>query len=169
MATVDISSLKQRLERLSGAGLAGTDVAAETLALAEGIQRLAIAGTRSSERALMARMSRLMDDASGKAFTTAMTDQAFRCRSPRRVANQIRYLLNRYGIPGYFSAFERSQLAGFKALAGLVPNLLTPAVMARLRSEMSQVVLPGEAGPLARRLAARSARACRMAAVGDWR
>ena len=156
MAAVDIPSLKQRLDRLSGAGLAVTDVAAETLAIAEGIQRLAIAGTRSSERAMMARMSRLMDDAPGKAFTTAMTDQAFRCRSPRRVANQIRYLLERYGIPGYFNAFERAQLAGFQALAGLVPNLLTPAVMSRLRAEMAQVVLPGEPGPLARRLSARA-------------
>src|SRR5438105_4199337 len=43
----------------------------------------------SEEKKVQKQLSRLMDDPSGKAFTTAMTDQAFRSKSHKRVADQM--------------------------------------------------------------------------------
>jgi len=51
------------------------------------------------EKRIQAELARMMLDPKGKVFTTSMTDQCFRSFRPSRVANQLVYLLNQFGIP----------------------------------------------------------------------
>lgn len=63
----------------------------------------------------------MMADPTGKDFTTCMTDQGFRSHYPPRVASQINYLIDQFGIPQYFDSFKRVQLAAFRLLSCPLP------------------------------------------------
>ncbi len=56
----------------------------------------------------------MMRDPRGKAFTTTMTDQCFRSKKSSRVAHQMIYLLNQFGIPRYLDSSKRLSLAAFQ-------------------------------------------------------
>jgi len=96
------------------------------------------------EKTLQAQISRMMNDSMGKAFTTAMTDQCFRSNNPKRVANQLVYLMYEYGVPRYLSFTKRVQLLAFKHIGELFSCILVPLTKRMLRQETSTVILPGE-------------------------
>lgn len=97
-----------------------------------------------SEKQMQGQLSRMMNDPIGKIFTNSMTDQCFRSQDPSRVADQLIYLLNRYGIPRYLSFGKRAQLFAFKLLGSTIPGLLIPLAKEMLRRETSRVIIPGE-------------------------
>ena len=132
------------------------DAGQEAARLAASLATIALADTERSERAIQAQVARMMEDPSGKAFTTALTDQAFRSRSPSRTGDQIRHLLAHFGPPAYMTAFERGLFKLFELVSPWLPGVTSGAVMSRIRAEMSRVVLPGADGPLARRLRERN-------------
>src|SRR5437762_12728685 len=84
------------------------DLAAEMLNEANRIQ------TRA-EKKRQAELARMMRDPRGKAFTTAMTDECFRSKKSPRVADQLVYLLNQFGIPQYLDGPKRFSLAMFQS------------------------------------------------------
>ncbi|MCB1067788.1 MAG: bifunctional proline dehydrogenase/L-glutamate gamma-semialdehyde dehydrogenase [Simkania sp.] len=107
-------------------------------------------------------LSRMMRDPVGKVFTTAMTDQCFRSHDYKRIANQMIYLLNLYGIPKFLGSFKRLQLYLFKLLGDKFANILVPMAMRQLRKETSKVIIPGEKGPLAKHIKKRKAQGIRL-------
>ena len=140
----DVERLRERLAGLHGRGLDAVDAVDEAVAVAATLQRLANAATTGAEHRQQAQLARLMEDEPGKVFTTALTDQAFRPRSEGRVADQLVHLMDRYGIPRYFSTWEKVQLSAFKVVGEWAPGLTVPPVRARIREEMGSVVVPGE-------------------------
>src|SRR3989344_2427692 len=66
-----------------------------------------------SEKKQQAQLARMMHDPRGKAFTTSMTDQCFRSHRSSRIANQMVYLLNSFGIPRYLDLLKRVELGFF--------------------------------------------------------
>ncbi len=108
------------------------------------------------ERQLQAQLARMMDDPVGKAFTASLTDQCFRSHDPSRIANQIAYLIDRYGIPHFLTAKRRMELKLFRAMSPLFPRLLVPVVKHALRRETARVILPGEPKALTTHLQQRS-------------
>jgi len=106
----------------------------------------------SSEKSVHEQLSRLMRDPIGKAFTTAMTDQCFRSSSHRRVADQMIFLLNQLGVPQYLDWLKRKELYTFKILGPNISQFLVPLATQALRKQTEQVILPGEAAPLAKHL-----------------
>ncbi|MDP1608356.1 MAG: bifunctional proline dehydrogenase/L-glutamate gamma-semialdehyde dehydrogenase [Chlamydiales bacterium] len=98
----------------------------------------------SQEKKTQEKLSRLMQDPIGKAFTTAMTDECFRSQKHRRVADQLVYLLGRFGTPQYLDWFTRTELQIFKAIGPSFGQYLIPLAMKTLRKETEQVILPGE-------------------------
>jgi len=115
-----------------------------TVELAELILRESNITMTASEKREQEELSRLMDDPIGKAFTTKMTDECFRTRSKKRVANQMVYLLESLGIPRYLSYFKRFQLSSFKFCGKVFYPILVPMAMFTLRKKTSSVILPGE-------------------------
>src|SRR6266404_4783371 len=78
--------------------------------LAEALLREARAGQTAEEVAQARKLARMMEDPHGKQLTIALTDQAFRSRQPARIADQLAYLLERYGVPRFMEWWERVAL-----------------------------------------------------------
>jgi len=114
--------------------------------------REAAAGQTAAERAQAEKVARLIDDPAGKALTLALVDQAFRSHDPARVADQLRWLLDRYGVPGYMEWWERVALVLGGVMSHYLPSLVVPPIVSRLRQETRSVIVPGEEEDLRRYL-----------------
>jgi len=130
--------------------------------LAEVLLREARAGQTSEERARAERLARLMEDPRGKELTIALTDQCFRSRRPERIADQLHYLLERYGAPRFMEWWERIGLTLGAVMGHYLPSLVVPPIVARLRHETEALILPGEDADLRRYLAERRADGIRL-------
>ncbi len=86
----------------------------------------------------------MMNDPKGKVFTTCMTDQCFRSDKSPRIANQLSYLLRKFGTPSFLPFDRKVGLTAFKYLSPVVPGILVPLTKMMLRQETSSVILPGE-------------------------
>src|SRR5258705_11117807 len=113
--------------------------------LAEALLREARAQQTPDERAQARKLARMMGDPHGKELTIALADQAFRSHRPERIANQLAYLLERYGVPQYMDWWERVALLLGGAIAHYLPSLVVPPLVARLR-HAAQNVIPAGAG-----------------------
>jgi RHH-type proline utilization regulon transcriptional repressor/proline dehydrogenase/delta 1-pyrroline-5-carboxylate dehydrogenase len=118
--------------------------------LAEALLREARAQQTAEERAQARKLARMMGDPHGKELTIALADQAFRSHRPERIADQLAYLLERYGVPQYMDWWERVALLLGGAMAHYLPSLVVPPIVARLRHETQNVILPGEEEDLRR-------------------
>lgn len=96
------------------------------------------------EKKIQAELSRMMRDPIGKVFTTSMTDQCFRSHKSSRVANQLIYLLEQFGVPKYLGWTKRLALAAFQLLGKAFSWILVPLATFSLRKATAQVILPGE-------------------------
>lgn len=105
-----------------------------------------------TEKKQQAQLARMMLDPRGKAFTTSMTDQCFRSHRSSRIANQMVYLLNSFGIPRYLDGLKRIQLGFFQLLGKPLSFLFAPLATWILRRETSSVILPGERKSLSRHM-----------------
>src|SRR2546426_10560711 len=85
----------------------GERLARRAVELAEALLREARAQQTPEEHAQAHRLARMMADAHGKDLTIALADQAFRSRRPERIADQLAYLLERYGVPPDMDWWER--------------------------------------------------------------
>ena len=119
-------------------------LAQEAIELAARLLRSAQAAQTSSEKAQAGKIAGMMTDTNGKMLTIALSDQAFRSHDPARIADQIRYLLDQYGVPQYFSWWERAALRWGAETARFLPSLVVPLIVARLRQETQNVILPSE-------------------------
>ena len=120
--------------------------------LAEALLREARARQTAEEHAQARKLARMMADPHGKELTIALADQAFRSRRPERIADQLAYLLERYGVPRYMDWWERVALQLGGAMAHYLPSLVVPPIVSRLRHETQNVILPGEEEDLRRYL-----------------
>jgi len=120
--------------------------------LAEALLREARAQQTPDEHAQARKLARMMADPHGKELTIALADQAFRSHRPERIADQLAYLLERYGVPQYMDWWERVALLLGGAMAHFLPSLVVPPIVARLRHETQNVILPGEEEDLRRYL-----------------
>ncbi len=130
----------------------GERLAHRAVELAEELLREARARETADERAQARKLARMMADPHGKELTIALADQAFRSRRPERIADQLAYLLERYGVPRYMDWWERVALVLGGAMAHYLPSLVVPPIVNRLRHETQNVILPGEDEDLRRYL-----------------
>jgi RHH-type proline utilization regulon transcriptional repressor/proline dehydrogenase/delta 1-pyrroline-5-carboxylate dehydrogenase len=138
--------------RATGDPAISEDHAHRAVELAEALLREARAGQTADERAQARKLARMMADPHGKELTIALADQAFRSRRPERIADQLAYLLERYGVPQYMDWWERVALLLGGAMAHYLPSLVVPPIVSRLRQETQNVILPGEEEDLRRYL-----------------
>src|SRR5215510_5920872 len=125
--------------------------------LAEALLRDARARQTPEEVAQARRLARMMEDPHGKELTIALTDQAFRSRRPTRIADQLAYLLERYGVPRFMEWWERVALMLGGVMGHYLPSVVVPPIVARLRHETESLILPGEETELQRYLGERRA------------
>src|SRR5258708_39802123 len=137
-------------------------VAHRAVELAEALLREARAQQTPEERARAAKLAGMMADPHGKELTIALTDQAFRSRRPERIADQLHYLLERYGAPRFMEWWARIGLTVGALMGQYLPSLVLPPIVARLRHETESLILPGQAADLRRYLAERRAGGIRL-------
>ncbi len=98
----------------------------------------------SAEHAQSTKLARLMEDPNGMAMTMALSDQVFRSHRPSRIADQLSYLVERYGVPDYLGNWDQWALWLGSTLGEYIPAMVVPFVVAKLRQETRSVILPSE-------------------------
>lgn len=116
----------------------------------------------AKERRRRRRVSRLLDDAAGKAFILELTDEIVRIRDPARAARRLDELITSHGLPRFAGPFDRLALRAAGPAARRLPRVVMPAVVARLRREFAGVVLPAEERAFAAHAARRRGQGIRL-------
>ena len=141
------ASTHSLLAEVKGQSLTVEELAEQAVKLAAELLNAAQAQQTDAEKKQAAKIKGMMDDPMGKLMTMALSDQAFRSHSPGRINNQIRHLIEGYGVPAYFADWEQVALELGTRIGQYIPHLVVPFVVAKLRAETSSVILPGEEDP----------------------
>jgi RHH-type proline utilization regulon transcriptional repressor/proline dehydrogenase/delta 1-pyrroline-5-carboxylate dehydrogenase len=142
----------ENLAKVKGKTLTDDERKLESISLAKQLWMAASAlQTRKSKR-LGKQLSLMMMDASGKAFTTALSDRCFRSKAAACRVDECVYLLDVYGIPKYFNFYKRAQLFLFRHVAPLCPSIFAFFLEYAIRKETKSVVLFGKIGALIKHL-----------------
>ncbi len=120
------------------------DLAREAIELAQSLLEAAKEQQTAAERQQAAKLAGMMDDPDGKKLTMLLPDQAFRSHNPTRVADQIRYLTQKYGVPDYFLWWEQAALMLGNLAGNVLPSVVVPMIVSYLRQETNTVILPSE-------------------------
>ncbi len=115
-----------------------------------------------SERAQQDQLARMMEDPEGKDFTTTLTDECFRSSSNRRIADQMKYILDKFGIPQFLSIDKKIQLKTFKLLGPSMASLFVPVAKKMIRRETSRVILPADKSRLKKHIENRRSEGVRV-------
>ncbi|MCB0168583.1 MAG: bifunctional proline dehydrogenase/L-glutamate gamma-semialdehyde dehydrogenase, partial [Anaerolineae bacterium] len=145
---MSMQAIQDRLSIVRGQDLSNEALAQETVALAEDMLRVAQLNQKDKEKAQAEKIAGMIDDPNGKALTIALCDQAFRSHKPARIADQIQYLVKSYGMPRYMKQWEQVALALAGVIGQVIPQVVVPPFVQRLRHETEAVILPGEEEPL---------------------
>ncbi|MDB4537202.1 bifunctional proline dehydrogenase/L-glutamate gamma-semialdehyde dehydrogenase [Akkermansiaceae bacterium] len=131
-----------RLEIISDPLLAGLEEEACTLA-AE-LLTAARAARTPVEQSEARKMTRLLNDPSGKELTFHLADEVFRPPTPKAQARVFRHLIAQHGIPNYLK-FHQRFLMRLGALASrFLPGIVMPSVTAQIRRDSQRVILSRE-------------------------
>ena len=120
------------------------DLPNEAVKLAAEILNASRENESSVERSRSAMMARMMQDIPGKKFTIAMADQVLRIERPERAARRMDTLVEEYGLPKYFSWFNRTALSFGNWMAGMLPNAVIPLVKKKVRADSEHVIISAE-------------------------
>jgi len=116
----------------------------EAISLAEAWQNRANGLLTSEEKDIQDQMLRLLTNPIDKVIMVRMIDQSFRSHDSRRVADQINYLLTKYGVPDFFSSGDRLLMRLFLGVGRYFPHVSVPKVIDKMREDSSRSVIPGE-------------------------
>jgi RHH-type transcriptional regulator, proline utilization regulon repressor / proline dehydrogenase / delta 1-pyrroline-5-carboxylate dehydrogenase len=134
----------------------------QTLEEAAAWQRSANGLLTVEERVQHEQMRRLLHHPSDKVVLARLFDQSFRSSDRNRVADQIHYLLKKYGTPEFFSTTEKTLILLFQGLGRHLPGLSIPKMIAKMRANSRHLVIPGERERLAAHLEKRRAEGVRV-------
>lgn len=147
-----MNQARQRLESVKNQILTAEERGELAIELADLMLKEARRIQQYSEKCSQAQLARLMKDPIGKVFTTSMTDQCFRSNRSKRIADQLTYLIEKYGIPHYLSFSKKAKLAAFNCFGKPLAALLVPMAKRQMRTETSAVILPGEPEELSKHM-----------------
>ena len=114
------------------------------------------------EKKIQAQMARLLTRPEDKVTLTRLIDQSFRSDEFSRVADQVCEILEKDGIPRFFSPVERVLATLFKVGGSLLPGVSVPKLIEAIRAESSRAIVPGETDALLAHLEGRKAEGVRM-------
>ncbi|MDY6855032.1 MAG: bifunctional proline dehydrogenase/L-glutamate gamma-semialdehyde dehydrogenase [Thermodesulfobacteriota bacterium] len=114
------------------------------------------------EKRFQKKYVRLLNHPLDKVILIQMIDQGFRSKDAKRVSNQINSILKSYGIPRFFSPFERFLTRLFLIFGRYIPTISVPILIYRIRKESSRFILPAEERSLFPLLQQRKDRSIRM-------
>ena len=101
-------------------------------------------------------MDLFLNNPRDKVLMAALIDQSFRSEDPERVAEQINFLMRKYGVPDFFSVGDKLLMRIFLGIGRHFPHVSVPRVMGKVRDDSSRSVIPGEKWALENHLKARA-------------
>lgn len=108
-----------------------------------------------SEYAQQNELAQMMEDPHGKVFVMNVTDQCFRTSQSKRGIDQFLYLLEKFGIPSFFSWWKRFELRILRQIGSFFSPIVAPLTRRAIRKETLNVILPGEKNKLNKHLSQR--------------
>ena len=137
-------------------------IAQRTIELAATLATTAAQQQTRFEKSESSQLARMMEDASGKAFTLVMVDQVFRSRTPRLQASRLRSFLAEHGTPKFLPLHQRVLLKSGALASIVLPSFVMKSMEGQLRRSSARVILPGETAPLHRYLKQRKSAGTRV-------
>ncbi|MBU2623654.1 MAG: aldehyde dehydrogenase, partial [Proteobacteria bacterium] len=120
------------------------DIAAKSVLLAESWQKRANELLTHEEKGIQEQMVRLLTHPMDKVVLTKIIDQSFRSDNASRVADQVNSILREFGVPDFFSSFEKILIQMFLGLGRHFPYFSVPRVIEKMRHNSSRAIIPGE-------------------------
>ncbi len=134
----------------------------QTVSLAEKWQNQANKLLNFKEKAYQKQMMRLVTGPRDKTVITKMIDQSFRSQNNGRIADQINYVLKKYGVPSFFSIKDQALMRAFLLAGRHMPKISIPKMIEKIREDSARSVIPGEKEPLYTHLKKRKQEGVRM-------
>jgi RHH-type transcriptional regulator, proline utilization regulon repressor / proline dehydrogenase / delta 1-pyrroline-5-carboxylate dehydrogenase len=134
----------------------------DAVSLAETWQNRANALLTAEEKGIAQQMKGLVSHTPDKLVLTQLIDQSFRSENTARVADQINYLLAKYGVPDFFSSVERLLAQMFMGFGRYIPSISVPKMIEKMRHDSSRAIIPGEPEALRSHLHLRKQQGVRM-------
>jgi RHH-type proline utilization regulon transcriptional repressor/proline dehydrogenase/delta 1-pyrroline-5-carboxylate dehydrogenase len=134
----------------------------DAISLAETWQNRANALLTAEEKGISQQMKGLVTHPRDKVVLTQLIDQSFRSENTARVADQINYLLAKYGVPDFFSSVERLLAQMFMGVGRYIPSISVPKMIEKMRHDSSRAIVPGEPEVLRSHLHLRKQQGVRM-------
>jgi RHH-type proline utilization regulon transcriptional repressor/proline dehydrogenase/delta 1-pyrroline-5-carboxylate dehydrogenase len=108
-----------------------------------------------AERREQHKYATLVQRRGDKVFLSKMLDESSQIRSDRRLARRIKILIDRYGVPEFFSAWDAMLLRMYRAVGYHFDFVAIPIIKRRLRRETASVVIDEARPRLTKHLAQR--------------
>lgn len=134
----------------------------EAVALARKWQARANKLLTFKERRYQKEMMRLIRNPMDKVILTKMIDQSFRSGNYKRVADQVNYVLRKYGVPSFFSLTDQALMRVFLTAGRHAPSISIPKMIEKIREDSARSVIPGEKDALYPHLRRRKDEGVRM-------
>jgi RHH-type transcriptional regulator, proline utilization regulon repressor / proline dehydrogenase / delta 1-pyrroline-5-carboxylate dehydrogenase len=112
--------------------------------LAEKWQNRATQLVSDFDREFYVKMNKMLEHPKDKALLIELMDQAFRCDSNARIADQICFLLEKHGMAHFFTTKDKTLLWLFQNFGKFLPNLAVPMFVNQIREDTKTVVIKGE-------------------------
>ncbi len=114
------------------------------IALAEKWQRRADELVSDFDKKFHIKMNKMLTHPKDKVLLIELMDQSFRTKNNKRVANQIEYLFNKYGMASFFTNSERFLVFLFLNIGIYLPDISIPLFINNIREDTKTVVIKGE-------------------------
>lgn len=93
------------------------------------------------------RVKKMLSNPMDKVLLIELMDQSFRSKNNARVANQINFLFDKYGMAEFFTNTERFLIFMFKNVGTYLPDISVPLFIKNVREDTRTVVIKGEDEP----------------------
>lgn len=90
------------------------------------------------------RVKKMLSNPMDKVLLIELMDQCFRSHDNKRVANQISFLFDKYGMADFFSDGERFLIFMFRNVGTYLPDVSVPLFVKKVREDTKTVVIKGE-------------------------
>lgn len=134
----------------------------EAIILAQTWQNRANELTNDFDKSFSIKMKKMLEHPKDKALLIELMDQSFRTKSFRRVADQICFLLEKYGMAHFFSSKDRLLLWLFQNIGRYLSSFSVPLFINQIREDTKSVVIKGEEEPFNTHLIKRKAEGTRV-------
>ena len=138
------------------------EIIEKAIVLAEKWQNRATQLVSKWDKEFYVKMNKMLEHPKDKALLIELMDQAFRCDSNARIADQIIFLLEKHGMAHFFTTKDKTLLWLFQNFGKFLPDLAVPMFVNQIREDTKTVVIKGEVEPFNKHLEMRKKEGTRV-------